>query len=221
MCIIARIKDLHPLFHRLSMPRRRSFRPALGLALLLPLLPFVPMSASAQMEQGPRFGLGYVVNAPDLMAGGSTYVILPALGGIGLYVDAKLDIDSPSGEPTFVESLTAQDVEDQVSGAQFRDSRESWRGVNVALVRPVNAGLILYGGLGYAERNEYKEYRDPEGELGLVGVLVVEDPDARETKLNGMVGAFLRISSLISLQTGFETTPKGFTVGASFRLPPR
>ena len=201
------------------MRRRSAVPPAPGLiaaALLLSLIPGV-----GHAQEGPRFGVGYVANAPDLLGGGSAYVILPVFGGIGVYVDAKFDIDSPTAENTYIESLTAREVEDQVAGVQFRDARESWRGANVALVRPVNPSLMFYGGLGWAERNEYKEYRDPSGELGLIGVLLVEDPDAKETKLNAMAGAFLRISSLISVQTGFETTPKGFTVGASLRLPPR
>jgi hypothetical protein len=183
---------------------------------LAPALATLPLSA--QTDEGLRFGVGYVANAPDLLAGGSAYVVLR---GVGLYVDAKIDVDSPTRDDTFLESLTAREVEDQVEGARFRDTRDSWRGFNVAVVRPVNPSLMLYAGIGYAERNVYREYRDPQGELGVLGILTVEDPEGQETKVNGLVGAFLRVSRLVSVQTGFESTPAGFTVGASLRLPPR
>jgi hypothetical protein len=202
--------------------RRRPVLRVLSRFVTVCLLPaLTPSPSKAQDDPGVRFGVGYVADAPELLGGGAAYVILPALGGVGLYVDMKFDLDSPTGASTFEESLTAQDVEDQVAGAMYRDSRDSWRGLNVAVIRPVKESLMLYAGVGAARRRVYKEYRDPAGELGVVGILTVEDPEEEETKLNGMAGAFLRISPLISVQTGFESTPAGFTVGASFRLPPR
>jgi hypothetical protein len=203
------------------MRRRPVFRVVPGFVTVCLLQALTPSPSQAQDNDGVRFGVGYVADAPELLGGGAAYIILPALGGVGLYVDAKFDLNSPTGESTFVESLTAREVEGQVSGAAYRDSQDSWRGLNIAVIRPMNESLMLYVGLGSARRSVYKEYRDPSGELGLLGILTVEDPEEEETKLNGMAGAFLRLSPLISVQTGFESTPAGFTVGASFRLPPR
>jgi hypothetical protein len=79
---------------------------------------------------------------------------------------------------------------------------------------------MLYAGVGYATRTRYREYRDPEGELGRLGFFTVEAPADEWNTLNPLFGGFLRISRWLDFQFGLETRPRGFTVGASLRLPP-
>jgi hypothetical protein len=176
---------------------------------------------AAQDTAGLRFGIGYTANAPEMLAGASGFVILPAMGGIGVYLDAKFNPDSPRKDDTFLEGRTALQIEDEVPGVRFQDSKDSYRSFNAAVVRPVTPSLILYAGAGISQMTRYREYWDPDEEMGLAGFFWVEAPDEKSTSINGLAGAFLRISSLMSLQTGFETNPKGFTVGATLHLPRR
>lgn len=177
--------------------------------------------AAGQISPFPRFGASYVANAPDLMGGIGGYVLFPALGGLGLYVDAKFDLDSPARDDIFIPTHTAQQVEDEIEGVRFINDSESWRSFNAALVRPLTPALMLYAGAGIATRKRYREYEDPDSELSELGVFLVEAPDEEWTTVNGLVGGFLRMSRWLDFQFGLETRPRGFTVGASLRLPPQ
>lgn len=178
-------------------------------------------SVAAQGPAQPHVGIGYVANAPDVMVGGAAYVVLPAFGGIGLYVDAKFPGGSPAGSRDFEEGLTPSQVENQVPDAEFRRRESSWQSFSVALIRPLNPSLMVYGGLGRFKRTEYWLYEaSPTVDLGRAGVFWVESPDDAESGVSVMVGALMRLSSLISTQFGFESRPRGFTVGMSLRLPP-
>ncbi len=211
------------LFHRRSRPTRRcpSHRASpFGLAVTCGIM----LAAHPVAAQGPtraHVGIGYVANAPDVMVGGAAYVVLPALGGIGLYVDAKFPGGTPAGSRDFEEGWTPSRVEDEVPNVNFREKESSWQSFSVALIRPLNPSLMVYGGLSRVERTEYWLYEAaPSVDLGRAGVFWVESPDDAESGVGVMVGAIMRLSSLISTQFGFESRPKGFTAGVSLRLPP-
>lgn len=197
-----------------------SFR--LVLRVLAPvLLCSVPLPATAQQGAAmtlPRFGIGYVGNAPDLLAGGGAYAILPVLGGIGLYVDAKFDTSPGSAEDGFIAGLTAREVDDEI-GDDFRDDDSSWRSFNAAIVRPLTPSFMLYGGLGHARETVYRQYYDDTGERGLAGYYWVESPEDERSQLNVLLGMFLRMTPRLNAQFGFETMPRGGTVGLSLLLP--
>jgi len=170
----------------------------------------------------PHFAIGYAANAPDIMAGVGAYYVSSFLGGIGLYVDAKFDLENPSDDKdTFESGLTAEDVVNSpdLVGADFIQDEKSYRSFNVAVVRPVSPYLAVYAGGGLVQVTEYHLFEDPDSDLGQGGVFWVEAPEFDETRANFMMGAFLRMSSFLSTQIGFETEPRGFTVGASLRLP--
>ena len=169
----------------------------------------------------PHVGLGYVANAPHMMVGVSGYAIFPYLGGIGLYLDAKLDVENPSGDNIFEDHLTARQVVEQVSGAEFIQRELSYQAVNVALMRPITHSLSVYAGGGLVRVAEYHLFQEFSSDLGVAGIFWVEAPGVEEVRGNLMVGAFLRMSSFLSTQVGYETEPQGFTVGASLRLPRR
>jgi hypothetical protein len=169
----------------------------------------------------PHLALGYVGNAPDAMVGGGGYYMTSLLGGLGLYLDAKFDIDNPSRDDSFESGLTAQQVLDQVAGANFVQSEKSFQSFNAAVVRPVSPYLAVYAGGGIVKVTQYHLFEQPTSGLGKAGVFWVEAPEFEETRANVMIGAFLRMSSFISTQIGIETEPRGFTIGASFRLPNR
>lgn len=193
---------------------------------LLGLMMSYTNPAKAQAVQSPldrpHFALGYVANAPDVMGGVGAYFVSSFLGGIGLYVDAKFDLEDPSDDGDIFESgLTAEDVVNSpdLVGAEFIQNEKSYRSFNVAVVRPLSPYLAVYAGGGLVQITEYHLFEDPDSELGRAGVFWVEAPEFDETRPNFMLGAFLRMSSFISTQIGFETEPRGFTIGASLRLP--
>jgi hypothetical protein len=199
--------------------------PFLCVASLVGALSCVPASGAAQSVARPlswsRFGIGYVANAPNMMAGVSGYVLFRALGGIGLYADAKFDVDSPGRDPYYYPNWTPSQVEDSVRDVFPVDHQVSWRAFDVAVVRPVTPGLMVYAGVGYAQKKRYQSYQDPSKQLGQLGLFWVEAPDLRVNTASAMFGVFMRMSRVLAFQTGFETTPRGFTLGATIKFPPR
>ena len=138
---------------------------------------------------------------------------------IGLYVDAKFNIDAASRDEAFDATRTALQVEDEVDGVQFIDTQDSYRNFNAAAVYEVNTSLWVYAGAGVADMTRFRQYKDPAEQLGLAGFFWVEGPDEAQTFTNVLVGVFMRVSPRVSLQTGYETHPKGITVGATLRFP--
>jgi hypothetical protein len=116
-------------------------------------LGFAPQSIEGQSTTSPlnrpHFGLGYVANAPNMMAGVAGYAVFNVLGGLGIYVDAKMDIETPAGDDHFESGLSAQEAVNTVPFIEFIERESAYRGFNVALVRPVNPQMLLYIGGGW------------------------------------------------------------------------
>lgn len=178
----------------------------------------LPAPVSAQIAT-TRYSIGYVANTPDLLAGVGASVVFPAFGGLGVFVDAKFDIEPPTGESQFIGTMTAREVQAQIQGVRFLDSDDSWRTYNAGLIRPVTSSLMLYAGAGYAERKRYRFYHDREEEVGEFGFLWVEAPEEEKTTINALFGGYMRVSQTFAFQIGFETAPRGLTVGASLGYP--
>jgi len=210
-------------FYRQSRPARR--RPLcrgalLGLAVMCGIL-LASLPVAGQGLTRTHVGIGYVANAPDVMVGGAAYVVWPAWGGIGVYVDAKFPGGTPAGSRDFEAGLTPADVEGQVAGAEFRREESSWQTFSVALIRPLKSSLMVYGGLGHYKRTEYWLYEaNPSVDLGRAGVFWVESPLDEESGISANVGLLMRLSPLVGTQFGLESNPRGFTAGVSLRLPP-
>lgn len=197
--------------------------PSISLGLSLVVLGLGARPALAQGEPVPltwtQFGVGYVGNAPDMMAGGSAHVIFPTAGGIGLYVDMKFDQSSPTEERGYDPNVTSLEVAG-MEGSHHVETDESWKSFNVALIRPLNSSLWVYAGGGVAKLIRYDLYDvDPEAGIGVGGVAWLENPATAETRTNLMVGIMMRLSSRLSSQFGYETQPDGVTIGVSVRLP--
>jgi len=195
-------------------------RPLWGGLLLASVCLCLARPVGGQELYRMRFGIGYVANAPSQMVGVGGYVLLPIYGGLGLYVDVKGDIDDPTGDRAFDGSMTAEDVEHdpRYAGTRFLKTETSWRrSYNVALVRPVNPFLMVYGGAGFSQGERYTLYDVPQGDVGRA--LWVRDPRGDQDRVNMMVGLILRMLPGVSSQLGLETQPRGFTAGLSLRLP--
>jgi hypothetical protein len=178
-------------------------------------------SAGGERPFQPRFGVGYVANLPEQMAGVSVHVVPRGLpGGIGLYADAKFDVESPVDEEGFTEGLTAREV-DEVSGDRLLSTDDSFTSINVGLMRPITAGLVAYLGAGYANGTRYKEYIDPDNELGRGGIYWVEDPDNKPSNLNVTGGLFFQMGGSFAFQMGADSNPGGFSLGISYLTPLR
>ncbi len=186
---------------------------ALGAALLVGA-----GSAGAQQVTQPRVDIAYVANAPDLMTGGGLYVLFPAMGGLGLYVDAKFDPSSPSRKSNYLPDVTAAQAAGQF-GDSYQDTQDGWRSFNVALIRPVTPALMVYAGAGAARKTKYNEYQDTSFTRGTFGKYWVKDVSTNSVNLMG--GLFFRMSRFVYTQFGLESSPGGATVGLSIALPPK
>jgi hypothetical protein len=186
-----------------------------GFTLALLMLPGT--HAAAQDAPPLRFGVGIVANAPDQMAGASVMVM--SAKGFGIYADVKFNVDAASREESFDGTRTALEIENEVDGVTFVDSQDSYQSFNAALVYQATPALQAYAGAGIANMTRYRQYRDPSEQLGMAGFFWVEGPDEARTFTNFLVGIFMRVSPRVSLQTGYETAPKGLTMGASVRFP--
>jgi hypothetical protein len=171
---------------------------------------------SAQPTYPTGAGLGYVVRAPDQLLGFSAHAISGRRGGVGLYLDAKFDLDSPARTDLFLADRSAA----QADAAGHRRFREqfSWTTANAALIRPLGPALAAYAGAGLSRRRVYSEWSDPTGSTGIGGVYIVEDPDFRATQAN-FLGGFIFVIGRVSLHFGGESTPRGATVGGMYTVP--
>jgi hypothetical protein len=199
------------------MTKRRSI-PLASLLAAAALAQAAPAQAQQASGSLPRVGVGFVANAPHEFLGVSVHAVSPFLGGLGIYVDAKIGNDYPSDEPGFDPDLTAAEVEDLYPDELFTE-RSDWRSVNVALIRPVLPELMVYAGAGYSDEGRYHEYYDPTATRGIAGFYWVEDPENSGGQVNLLAGAMFGISQNVFIQFGVETKPRGVTVGASYSLP--
>lgn len=168
----------------------------------------------------PQFGIGYVANAPDAMAGGAAYVILPGAGGIGLYVDAKFDVNKPTSQRGYDATATSLQVA-SMPGSTYRSTEGGWQSFNVAVIRPLTAQFWIYAGAGVAQLTRYDLYDvNIASNVGFGGVAWVENPATSETRTNVLAGIMTRLSSHLTAQFGYESQPKGVTVGVTLRFPP-
>lgn len=197
-----------------------ALRPAFVALLLAVSGPPALGQSTPQPLTGVQFGIGYVANAPEAMAGASGYVVLPWWRGLGLYVDAKLDVSGPTGERGYAPDITVAQILGGDYKKEFIKGEDSWRSVNAAILHPVNSFLGLYGGAGVARKTSFELYQvDPDSGVGEGGVVWAEDPEAEEVRVNLMAGLITRLTPEVSSHFGFETQPRGLTVGISFRLP--
>jgi hypothetical protein len=189
----------------------------LGIAFLaLGLLAVLGRPAAAQPAYPTGAGLGYVVRAPDQLLGFSAHAISGRWGGLGLYLDAKFDLESPSGAVHFLGDRTAAQAE--AAGHRLFREEFSWTTANAALIRPLTPVLAAYGGAGLSRRKVYSEWSDPAGVTGIGGTYVVEDPDLHSTEAN-FLGGFIFVIGRVSLHFGGESAPRGATVGAFYTVP--
>jgi hypothetical protein len=184
-----------------------------------PLLALAAPAGAQEPMLNPHVGAGVVVLAPHQTIGLSAQALSPRMGGIGIYVDARFDRSPPpSREPEFNRAITA-DVAEYQYGDRLVTEEDSWRSVNVALIRPlVPEMLLLYLGAGYSSLEHSRQYQDPSGERGVQGMYWVQDPGRSGRRLNLLGGGFFRVSSRVLVQFGVETRPRGMTAGAVYTL---
>jgi len=174
-----------------------------------------------EAQNGPTpglLGVGYVANAPDMLAGATLWTVIPGFHGWGLYVDAKMDPWDPIGDGVLFADMTAAEAESQWPNDIKYISDARWRGFNVAITKALTDEMVLYLGAGYAEETVYKQYKDTQEDRGILGWYWAEDPDASRTGVNFLAGGFLRIAESVRIQFGGEARPMGFTVGLSYVL---
>lgn len=178
----------------------------------------VPASRGVVFQ--PRIGVGFTANIPDQLVGGSVHYLSGLFGGTGLYADFKLDMESPEDEEGFIDNITPEEVENTRNDRLF-DLQASTTSVNVALMKSLSPQFTLYGGAGYSDVKEYRQYWDEEQEIGFAGYYWVPDEEASGAKVNLLGGAFFQLGESFAIQMGAETQPKGFTLGVSYLIPIR
>ena len=79
------------------------------------------------------------------MAGGGAYLVTRYLGGIGVYLDAKFDIEDPSGDRDFESGLTADEVfQAKEAGYQPREYYDANDELRRAIGR-IGSGFFSHG----------------------------------------------------------------------------
>ncbi len=184
---------------------------ALALALLLPVRP-----VEAQAPLG--FGAGYVINAPQQMAGVGVHLLIPGLYGFGLYLDAKFDPLSDTRDGVLLPGVTHHEAENVFFDEYFRDESR-WQSFNAALLYSVTEELRLYAGAGLTHRDAFTEYWDETHQRGELGYYWIEDPANTGNRVNVLGGAFLRMGRGVYTQFGVESAPRGFTLGLTLSFP--
>jgi hypothetical protein len=101
------------------------------------------------------------------------------------------------------------------------DLEASVTSVNLALMKSLSPQFTLYGGAGYSDVKEYRQYWDEEQEVGFAGYYWVPDEEASGPKVNLLGGAFFQLGESFAIQMGAESAPAGFTLGVSYLIPIR
>jgi hypothetical protein len=174
-------------------------------------------AAGGERPFQPRFGVGFVANVPDQLAGLTVHVMPPGFP-VGVYADVKFDVDSPRETEGFVDSLTRAEVED-TRGDRLLSTDASFTTVNVGLMTAITSGLVAYAGAGYSNGTEYAEYVDLNTELGKGGIYWVEDTVEEPSKVNFTGGVFFQLGGNFAFQIGADSNPRGFSLGISYLTP--
>jgi hypothetical protein len=165
------------------------------------------------------FGLGYVVNVPNVYSGISAVALSSGvLGGAGLYADVKFSTDSPGNDPYLIPGVTAQEAE-ILWADELGTEKSAYLSVNLALVFAITPELGLYAGAGYTDEKHYREYWDEAQERGDLGFYWVADPEGTGARINLLGGALFRLHKHLFMVLGLEAQPRGATVGLSLALP--
>lgn len=190
----------------------------LATALVSPLAGQGMSDPDRSFVVGTHLGLGYVVNAPDQLAGFTAFTVGSKWSGWGAFADVKFTVDRPTGEDNFTEERSAEEAEG-LGDEAFGDPDEVWTTFNAGLVRALSDEVAVYGGAGLSDQTVYQEYVDEDGERGRNGFYVVEDERVGGSQVNVLGGLYFRFSRVITFQFGGETAPTGFTAGVSLMVP--
>lgn len=176
-------------------------------------------AAQEGLTETTYVSLGYVVNAPEQMLGGSAMTVGPKWGGWGLYADAKFTRDTPEDGDRFDPTLTADDVATQLPQDELFQEASAWRSLNAAVVRAVSPQFAVYAGAGVTDETAYDEYQSDERQGTAEAFYWVEDEAESSSEPNVLGGVFLRASRNLLFHFGGEANPAGATIGASLGLP--
>jgi hypothetical protein len=173
-----------------------------------------PRAGPPDWRLTPSYGVGYMGSAPRALLGAMGYVITPALGGIGLFVDARLTHKSYEDDQLWEPNITAAQAV-SVFGDFYVQTLEHWRAVRVGAIRPLTADLAIFAGAGYADGRIYGEYFDESLERGLVGTYRARDEAGSGGRVSFTGGAMFRFGHNLAFQFGLDSAPRGFSAGAS------
>lgn len=176
----------------------------------------IPAARSVVLQ--PRIGVGFTANIPDQLVGGSVHYLTGAFGGLGIYADVKLDMESPADEDGFTDTVTAAEVESTRNHRLF-DEQSSATSVNIALMKSLSPQFTVYAGAGYSDMKNYRQYWDEDQEEGFQGYYWVPEEGLTGGKVNLLGGAFFQLGESFAIQMGAETKPAGFTLGVSYLIP--
>lgn len=170
--------------------------------------------ATVDFRNDSNLLVGYVVNAPSQLLGLGVGAMIPVFGGLGLYADAKLTLDSPARDALL--SLTPREAEDL--GDVFFARESAWTTLNLAVLKGISPELAVYVGGGPSWQTMYAQYVDDTGERGDRGRYWVEEEGQPVLHANVLGGALFRLGRRISFQFGAERAPGGFTAGVHVLL---
>lgn len=190
----------------------------LATALVSPLAGQGMSNPDRSFVVGTHLGLGYVINAPDQLAGFTAFTVGSKWSGWGVFADVKFTVDDPTGEDNFTEERSAADAE-ALGDEAFGDADEVWTTFNAGLVRALSDEVAAYAGAGLSDQTVYQEYVDEDADPGLDAFYVVEDERVGGGQVNVLAGLYFRFSRIVTFQFGGETAPTGFTAGVSLMVP--
>ena len=174
---------------------------------------------SKNLRSSSTLGVGYVLSVPNTYVGFSLLGIAPKiLGGLGLYADVKFSHDSPEGGAEFRDDIEVEDSE-FTYGDQLFERRSTWLMADLALAYAVSDELALYFGGGYARKKHYCNYFDNSLTRGFEGFYWILDDEDSGDRVNIIGGMLIRAAPHFVVQTGFDGSPRGVSVGVMFTLP--
>jgi hypothetical protein len=211
----------------MSLLAVRSLRTA---ATVLVLTGTCTFSAAAQdgtprnFHSGMAWGFGYSGTIPEAYAGAGGWHFLKGRG-IGVFADGKITVPSFTGHrnfcPASLQQCSITWVEQNRNDFAITDENE-WLIINGGGMYAFTPEFALMLGAGMARLKRVREYVDPEEDSSIRiteqgNYYVPHDPEHSWTA-QGVVGLLLRAGNRLALSLGYETAPRGMTIGV-FLIP--
>lgn len=195
--------------------------------ILAILVLMTPAHADGQPLQGPRrdfsthmrTGIGWAAVMPDVMAGIGAWHLFGS-SPFGAFADAKVSYPDLTKDdeycPVPISPCTVAGVRATRPEIWLQD-RDQFAILNVGVLINAAPEVSFLAGAGLVRRARYTEFAsialDPDEFVTHSGAYWVPEDPRTVSEVQAVVGMLMRLGNFVVLRFGYETAPRGMSVG--------